>query len=175
MLGDGAPPHVVAALAGVAIGELAPARDALRAAGLLAAGGARFAHGLIAAAIVEDLTRTERERLHREAARAAGRRAARAADAVAAHLLECGPHGDPEVSEPARRAPPRRRAARRAARGRRATSSARCEERAPGDDRGRHARAARRRPRSTPGCPTRARRLHEALREPDDASAASTC
>ena len=33
--GDAAAPHVVAAVAGVGIGELAPARDALVAAGLL--------------------------------------------------------------------------------------------------------------------------------------------
>ena len=63
-----------------------------------APGGKRFAHALIAAAITEDLTPTERERLHREAARALI--AARAdARLVASHLLECSPHSDPEVSE----------------------------------------------------------------------------
>ena len=51
VIGDGAPPHVLAAVAGVPVSELAPARDELVAAGLLAAGGERFAHALIAAAI----------------------------------------------------------------------------------------------------------------------------
>ena len=51
VIGDGALPHVVAAVAGVAVGELAPARDALLAAGLLGPDGERLAHGLVAAAI----------------------------------------------------------------------------------------------------------------------------
>ena len=42
----------------------------LQVAGLLDPGGKRFAHALIAAAITDELTPTERERLHREAARA---------------------------------------------------------------------------------------------------------
>jgi hypothetical protein len=95
ILGHGAPPQVVAALAGLAIGELAPARDALRSAGLLAAGRARFAHDLIATAIAEDLAGTERERLHREAARLLADSGA--SIAVAAHLLG-EPHGDLEVT-----------------------------------------------------------------------------
>src|SRR5204863_2447180 len=70
VIGDGVPPHVISAVAGVAVAEVAPARDALVAAGLLAEGGERFAHGLIATAIVGDLVQTDRERLHREAARA---------------------------------------------------------------------------------------------------------
>ncbi len=98
ILGNGAPAHVVAALAGVAVGELAPIRDALQAAGLLAPDGLRFVHGLVAAALVEDLSHTERERLHREAARMLAETDA-SPDAVAAHLLECGPHGDPEVTD----------------------------------------------------------------------------
>src|SRR3954467_7016128 len=97
ILGNCAPLHVVAELAGVPLGELAPIRDALQAAGLLAPDGLRFVHGLVAAALVEDLTHTERERLHREAARMLADTAA-SPDAVAAHLLECGPHGDPEVT-----------------------------------------------------------------------------
>ena len=63
-------PHVLAAAAGLPLGELGPARDALLAAGLLAEDGVRFAHGLIATVIADDLPCTERERLHREAARA---------------------------------------------------------------------------------------------------------
>jgi DNA-binding CsgD family transcriptional regulator len=98
IVGDGAAPDVVAAVAGVAVGELHPARDGLRAAGLLTEGESRFAHGLIAAAIADGLARTERERLHREAARAL--MAVRAdCRLVASHLLECGPQADPAISE----------------------------------------------------------------------------
>ena len=97
VIGDGALPHVVAAVAGVAVAQLAPARDALLAAGLLDPDGERLAHGLVAAAIGEDLTRTECERLHREAARALMAGPAEA-DVVASHLLQCRPQADPEVS-----------------------------------------------------------------------------
>ena len=89
---------------------------------------------MIAAAIVEDLSRTERERLHREAARALidGRADARL---VASHLLECGPQADPEVSEYLLTA-----ASEAAARGVPRAAAAYLEralsERAPGDDRG---------------------------------------
>jgi DNA-binding CsgD family transcriptional regulator len=135
VIGDGALPHVVAAVAGVPVSELGPARDALVAAGLLAAGGERFAHELIAVAIAEGLARAERERLHREAARALMSDRADA-DLVASHLLKCGPQSDPDVSELLQRA---------------ATAAAKCgapdtaaayleralQERAPGDDRGR--------------------------------------
>ena len=88
---------MVAAVAGVTVAELAPARDALLAAGLLDPDGERLAHGLVAAAIGEDLTRTECERLHREAARALMAGPAEA-DVVASHLLQCRPQADPEVS-----------------------------------------------------------------------------
>ena len=50
VIGD-AHPHVLGAVAAVAVQELSCARDALRAAGLLSAGGERFAHNLIAVAI----------------------------------------------------------------------------------------------------------------------------
>ena len=135
VLGDGALPHVVAAVAGVAVGELAPARDALAAAGLLGPDGERLAHGLVAAAIEEDLTGTECERMHREAARAlvAGRADA---DLVACHLLQCHPQADPDVSGLLVQA-----AARAARRGAPHTAAAYLErallEHAPGDDRGR--------------------------------------
>jgi DNA-binding CsgD family transcriptional regulator len=135
VLGDGALPHVVAAVAGVAVGELAPARDALAAAGLLGPDGERLAHGLVAAAIEEDLTGTECERMHREAARAliAGRADA---DLVASHLLQCRPRGDPDVSGLLVQA-----AATAARRGAPHTAAAYLErallEHAPGDDRGR--------------------------------------
>ena len=70
VIGEGAPVHVVAAVAGVPLAELGAARDALLAAGLLGSGGTRFAHSLIAAAIGEDLPRGRREHLHGETARA---------------------------------------------------------------------------------------------------------
>jgi hypothetical protein len=98
VIGDGAAAHVLASVAGVPVGELAPARDELVAAGLLAEGGTRFAHALIAAAIASDLVSTERERLHREAARALMIGGGDSRE-VAGHLLECSPQADPEVSE----------------------------------------------------------------------------
>jgi DNA-binding CsgD family transcriptional regulator len=135
VIGEGAPLHVIAAVAGVSVGELGPARDALVAAGLLASGGERFAHGLIAVAIAAGLARAERERLHREAARALMSDRADP-DLVAGHLLQCGPQADPEVSELLQRA-----ASAAAQCGAPHTAAAYLEralqERAPGDDRGR--------------------------------------
>ncbi len=135
VVGDGAPPHVVAALAGIPVGELGPARDALLAAGLLGSGGERFAHGLIAVAVADDLTRTERERLHREAALALMAGGADD-DTVVSHLLQCGPQADPDVSALLVRA-----ASSAAQRGAPHAAAAYLErallERAPGDDRGR--------------------------------------
>jgi len=134
VIGDGAPAHVVAAVAGVPLGELGPARDALVAAGLLGPGGERFAHSLIAVAIAEGLAPTDCERLHREAARALMRGPADD-DVVASHLLQCGPRGDTEVSGLLQRA-----AATAAQRGAPHTAAAYLErallEHAPGDDRG---------------------------------------
>ena len=97
VLGDAVPSYVVAAVAGIPLGALSTARDSLRVAGLLDASGERFAHPLIATAIGVELPRSERERLHREAARAL---AASGADAevVASHLLESPADRDPEVS-----------------------------------------------------------------------------
>jgi DNA-binding CsgD family transcriptional regulator len=135
VVGDGAPPHVVAALAGIPVGELGLARDALLAAGLLGSGGERFAHGLIAVAVADDLTRTERERLHREAALALMAGGADD-DTVVSHLLQCGPQADPAVSALLVRA-----ASSAAQSGAPHTAAAYLErallERAPGDDRGR--------------------------------------
>src|SRR3954470_10921783 len=134
ILAHGAPPQVVAALAGLVIGELAPARDSLRSAGLLAAGRARFAHDLIATAIVDDLAGTERERLHREAARLLAGSGASIAS-VAGHLLECDPHGDPEVTALLVRAAADA-AERNAPRAAAAYLDRALRERADGDDRG---------------------------------------
>ena len=165
VIGDGAPAHVLAAVAGVPVGELGPARDALLAAGLLDPGGDRFAHGLIAVAIAEDLARTERERLHREAARALMDCDAEPG-VIACHLLECGPQADPEVSDLLLRA-----AADAARAGVPRAAAAYLErallERAPGDDRGRIlARLGT--VAFDAGLPDSRRRLREALREVDD-------
>ncbi len=165
VIGDGAPAHVVASVAGLPVGELGPARDALITAGLLAPGGERFAHGLIAVAIAGDLARTERERLHREAARAlmAGHADGRL---IASHLLECSPQADPDVSEylqnaadmAARQGVPRAAAA---------YLERALEERAPGDDRARML-AQLGTVAFDAGLPDSRRRLREALREVRD-------
>src|SRR4051794_35679060 len=165
VIGDGVPPHVVAAVAGVTGGELGPARDGLTAAGLLAPDGERFAHGLIAVAIAAGLARAERDRLHREAARALMADRAEA-DLVAGHLLKCGPQSDPQVSELLQRA-----AAAAAQSGAPHTAAAYLEralqERAPGDDRGRMlARLAT--VAFDAGLPDSRRQLLEALQEARD-------
>jgi DNA-binding CsgD family transcriptional regulator/tetratricopeptide (TPR) repeat protein len=98
VLGPGAPPHAIAEVAGIAVGELAAARHALSAGGLLGGDGEDFAHHLIAAAIIEELGPTERERLHRESAHALKKLGA-PADVVAGHLLRFGPQADPGISE----------------------------------------------------------------------------
>ncbi len=165
ILGHGAPPQVVAALAGLAIGRLAPARDALRSAGLLAAGRARFAHDLIATAIVDDLAGTERERLHREAASLLADSGASIAS-VAGHLLECDPHGDPDVTALLVRAAADA-ADRNAPRAAAAYLDRALRERAEGDDRGgmlaKLAAAA-----FDAELPDARRRLHDSLSEPHD-------
>jgi DNA-binding CsgD family transcriptional regulator len=132
--GDDAPAHVVAEVAGIGFGELGPAREALLAAGLLGPGGRHFAHGLIAGAVAASLPRTERERLHREAARAL-MAAGADADRVAGHLLECAPRGDAAVSELLRRAAVGA-AERGAAHSAVAYLERALEERAGGDNRG---------------------------------------
>src|SRR3954462_9978312 len=165
ILGHGAPPQVVAALAGLVIGELAPARDSLRSAGLLAAGRARFAHDLIATAIVDDLAGTERERLHREAARLLAGSVASIA-CGAGHLLECAPHGDPEVTALLVRAAADA-AERNAPRAAAAYLDRALRERADGDDRSemlaKLAAAA-----FDAELPDARRRLHDSLSEPHD-------
>ena len=93
VLGERESPHVVAAVAGVSLGEVSAARDALAAAGLLSPDHRGLAHALIAAAILEDLPRAESERLHREAARTLAADGAES-DIVAAHLLQCAPQAD---------------------------------------------------------------------------------
>jgi DNA-binding CsgD family transcriptional regulator len=165
VIGDDASPQVVATVAGVPVGELGAARDALVASGLLAPDGRRFAHTVVAVAVADDLPRTACEQLHRETARALMSVGA-GVDEVASHLLRCGPQSDPEVSALLQRA-----ASDAARRGAPETAAAYLEralnERAPGDDRGRLLAwlAA-----STfdAGLPDSRRRMHDALRESDD-------
>ena len=135
VLGDAGAPHLIADVAGVPVGELSVARDALVAAGLLGPDGERFAHALIAAAISDDLPRADRDRLHRDAARALAEAGA-TPDVVATHLLQCEPRADPAVSAVLLRAASD--AAHRAAPHTAAQYLQRAlGERAPGDDRGR--------------------------------------
>ena len=104
----------------------------------------------------------ERERTHREAARAL-MDAGADADLVACHLLECGPHADPEVSAHLVRA-----ASAAAQRGAPHAAAAyldrALEERAPSDDRGQML-AQLATVAFDAGLPDSRRRLREALRE----------
>ena len=100
---DAPAPRVTALTAGVAIGELGGARQALSAAGLLAPGGRGLAHGWLAAAIRDGLAPADRDRLHRAAGTALIEEGA-GAETAAAHLLRCEPAGDPRVTEALRAA-----------------------------------------------------------------------
>jgi DNA-binding CsgD family transcriptional regulator len=152
---------VVAALAGIDAAELAPARDALRAAGLLAGDRSALAHPLVSAAVLAGIAGGERRRLHREAARLL------AADpaAAAGHLLQCGPHGDPEITALLLDAAAHAGGADAVRYLERAL-----DERAPGDDRpailARLALAA-----ADAELPGARERLHQALGELEDAAA----
>ncbi|HET6951890.1 MAG TPA: LuxR family transcriptional regulator [Acidimicrobiales bacterium] len=165
IVGADAPPTVIARVAGVPPDDLATARDALAAAGLLDPGGERFAHALIAAAIADGVPGGERERLHRDAARALAAAGA-APDVVAGHLLRCNPRGDPAVSALLDGA-----AAAAAAQGAPHTAAAYLDralaERAPGAERGRML-AERATLGFEAGLPDARGRLREALREEID-------
>jgi DNA-binding CsgD family transcriptional regulator len=165
VIGDSVPEEVLAAVAGVAVPELDVSREALRAAGLLGAGGRGFPHDLVAAAIVADVARATRERLHRDAARALMAAGANA-DTIACHLLKCGPQGDGEVSALLVRA-----ASAAAKRGAPHTAAAYLEralqERAHGDDRG-HMLSQLAMVAFDAGLPDSRRRLREALGEARD-------
>jgi DNA-binding CsgD family transcriptional regulator len=165
VVGDRVERRVVATVAGVPAGELAGARDALTAAGLLGASGLRVAHDLIAAAIRDGLSRGDRERLHAEAARAL--MDLRADDeAVARHLLHCAPAGDPEASALLVRAATAARE-RGAVRVAGAYLDRALNERAPGDDRGRMLAELATFVFAS-GCPDARVRLRQALREVGD-------
>src|SRR5690242_1299703 len=97
VIGDDAPAHTVAAVAGMEIEDLVTARESLTAAGIFGAEGERFAHPLVASAIKLGIVPAERERLHREAASALASLGAPALQ-VAAHMLHCRPHRDGRAS-----------------------------------------------------------------------------
>jgi len=98
VIGDGAPPHAIAQVAAVPLAEFGRAHDALTAAGLLRPDGDGIAHELIATTITDGLSSAERERLHRESARALIALGA-TSEVVARHLLECRPQGDADISD----------------------------------------------------------------------------
>ncbi|MDA0138778.1 AAA family ATPase, partial [Solirubrobacter deserti] len=95
VVGDTASPHVLARVAGVGGRELAHAFGAPAAAALAVKN--RFGPPLVSRSIASDLPRATRERLHRAAARALTEAGA-GARTVAAHLLECAPAADPDVT-----------------------------------------------------------------------------
>jgi len=98
VIGSSAPSHAIARIAAVELTELARADDALTSAGLMLPDHDGTAHELIARAIRDDLAPAERERLHRQSARALIELGA-TTEVVAHHLLQCRPHGDAEFSE----------------------------------------------------------------------------
>ncbi len=97
VLGDGAQIGDAARLAGVSGDELEAAMAGLVFAGVVEPGGrVRFAHPIVGAAIYGDLSRAERDRLHRAAARIMRDRAASAAH-IAAQVMHTEPAADPQV------------------------------------------------------------------------------
>jgi predicted ATPase len=172
VIGDGAPPHAIAQVATIELTELGRAHDALTAAGFLRADGNDIAHELIASAIRDELTSAERERLHRESARALIElgppvRSSRAICSSAGHRAmrtsATGSRGPaPTPSGGARPAP------------RRSTSSVRSRSAL----RWRTVLAFQptwRQPRSTPGGPTRARGCETRSARPATEPAGWTC
>src|SRR3954447_3840709 len=97
VLGDGAPLHRVAVLAGLAEGDAARAGAAPSRAGILDAETAlAFAHPILRAAVYGELAHLERSRAHRKAAELLEQEGAEPS-AVAVHLLATDPSADPEV------------------------------------------------------------------------------
>ena len=97
VLGDGARIADAAQLAAVTDGELEAAVTALVTDGVMESGGAaRFTHPILRAAIYEDLSPAERERLHNAAARILRERGAPPGP-VAAQVMYTEPAADPEV------------------------------------------------------------------------------
>ena len=94
-LGDGAQVGDAARLAGLAGAELEAAMEALVSAGVVESGGTvRFTHPILRAAIYDDLSPAERERLHHAAAAILRERGAPAGQ-VAAQVMHTEPAADP--------------------------------------------------------------------------------
>ena len=173
VVGDGAPPHVVAAVAGVPVGELGPARDALLAAGLLDAGGERLAHGLVAAA---DRRGPRADRVRTPASRGGARADGRP--------RRCRRRRQPPAAVPARRPIPTSASCSCAPRRRRRGAARRTPPRPTSSARSRSARRATtavtcsrswRCSPSTPACPTRGGACSRRCTRCATARAASTC
>ena len=97
VLGDGARIGDAARLAGLSGDELEAAMAELVFAGVVDPGGTvRFAHPIVRAAIYGDLSRAERDRLHRTAARILRERTASVA-AIAEQVMHTEPTADPQV------------------------------------------------------------------------------
>ena len=97
VIGDDAPQHAVATVAGMELDDLVTARESLTAAGIFGADGDRFAHPLVASAIKLGIVPAERERLHHQAANALASLDAPAVE-VAGHLLHTRPQRDHRAS-----------------------------------------------------------------------------
>ncbi len=97
VLGDSPQPHVLAQLAAVGQGELPGALETLTAAGLLSGARPRFAHGLIAHAVIAEMPAAARDTLRRRAIEVLEADGA-PAYVCAGHLLDCAPRGDAAVT-----------------------------------------------------------------------------
>jgi DNA-binding CsgD family transcriptional regulator len=94
VLGDGAQVGDAARLAGLTEAELEASSAALVSAGIMESGGSvAFRHPILRTAIYDDLSRAERERLHRAAAALLRERGA-PPDQVAAHVMHTEPAAD---------------------------------------------------------------------------------
>ena len=99
VLGDGPQMGDAGRLAGLSEAELEASIAALASAGIMEPGGSvAFRHPILRTAIYDDVSRPERERLHRDAAAILRRRGA-PADQVAAHVMHTEPAGDPVAVE----------------------------------------------------------------------------
>jgi DNA-binding CsgD family transcriptional regulator len=104
ILGPGAPMRHVAALAGLDVAAAAGVTDALRAAAVLAPGpDLDFAHPVLAAAVEDGMSATDRALAHDRAARLLADDGA-PAELCAVHLLHTVARGEPDTVETLRRA-----------------------------------------------------------------------
>lgn len=97
-LGNGAPPPLVAAVAGLDVAEIGPAWRELVEAEVLVREDLAFVHALVRDAIYFDLPGAERQELHRQAARAL-HEAGATVERIAGQLELAPPSGDPWVAD----------------------------------------------------------------------------